>query len=98
MDDTCWEGEIETIDRSALEKLQLDRLNETIAKAKDSDFYYGRLPQRVERLEEVETLPFTTKQDLRDCFPAGMVAVPKENLVRLHSSSGTTGYGLSGSP
>jgi phenylacetate-CoA ligase len=91
MENTYWEGEIETIDRRALETLQLYRLNETIARANNSDFYRGKLPKRVERIEEVETLPFTTKQDLRDSFPVGMVAVPKEKLVRLHSSSGTTG-------
>ncbi|MBN2324129.1 MAG: phenylacetate--CoA ligase [Spirochaetes bacterium] len=91
MKDTYWEGETETMDRRALQALQLHRLNETIASARNSDFYRGKLPVRVERLEEIETLPFTTKQDLRDSFPAGMVAVPKEDLVRLHSSSGTTG-------
>jgi phenylacetate-CoA ligase len=91
MDERYWDWEIETTQREKLEKLQLLLLNETLSRAKNSEFFRGRLPDRVGSLSELQDIPFTTKQDLRDSFPSGMVAVPKEELVRLHSSSGTTG-------
>jgi phenylacetate-CoA ligase len=91
MDDRYWDREVETAGRAELEKLQVELLNKTIGRARNSAFYKGRLPDRIESLKEMREIPFTTKQDLRDSFPTGMVAVPKEDLVRLHSSSGTTG-------
>jgi len=91
MDDRYWDREIETMKREELENLQLQLLNKTLSRAKQSLFYKKRLPDRIGNLREVQDIPFTTKQDLRDSFPMGLVAVPKEELVRLHSSSGTTG-------
>ncbi len=91
MDREFWNKEIETLDRKRLEELQLERLNDTLARAKKSEFYRNRIPERVESLAELQDIPFTTKDDLRKSFPFGMVAVDPSELVRVHSSSGTTG-------
>jgi len=86
-----WDKKIETIDRKDLEKLQLKRLNRTLKQANRSSFYRGRVPEEIKSLDYLKKLPFTTKSDLRNSYPRGMVCVPIEALVRLHSSSGTTG-------
>ncbi len=91
----CWEPEVEAIDRRDLEKLQLARLNETLRRASRSP-YYGPLLEEAGigsagSLRDLQRLPFTGKQDLRDRFPYGFLAVEREEVVRLHSSSGTTG-------
>ncbi|MCD6569877.1 MAG: phenylacetate--CoA ligase [Deltaproteobacteria bacterium] len=88
-----WDRKTETISRDKLEELQLRRLKETVAKAADSPYYnaLGLKDYRITTLSDIEKLPFTTKQDLREAYPYGMVCVPKQKLVRLHSSSGTTG-------
>lgn len=91
MDEVFWNREIETMRRDELERLQLDRLNKTLKRARKSDFYRRRLPEKISELGAIKDLPFTTKDDLRGSYPTGMVAVSKEELVRLHSSSGTTG-------
>ena len=90
-DDRFWNRVIETMPRSDLEILQLSRFNRTLADAARSKNYRGRLPERVQSLEEVRTLPFTEKRDLRNGFPDGFICVPLEDIIRLHSSSGTTG-------
>lgn len=90
-----WEKEIETIDREELEKYQLKRLNETINNCKRSPFYkkfFEKLNiNSINSFEDIKKIPFTTKQDLRDNFPYGFLTVDLEDVVRLHSSSGTTG-------
>ena len=91
MDREFWNKEIETLDRKSLEELQLERLNDTLARAKKSEFYRNRVPDKVKSLAELKDIPFTTKDDLRKSFPFGMVAVDPSELVRVHSSSGTTG-------
>ncbi len=91
MDKMFWDREIETLPCGELEKLELERLNRSLAMARQSWFYNGKLPERVKGLEEVRELPFTTKRDLREGFPDGFLAVPREEIVRLHASSGTTG-------
>ena len=95
MDSEFWDSEVETISRRELEKLQLVRFNRSLQRAGESAFHRGRsagrLPRRIDSLEQVSELPFTTKQDLRDAFPCGLLAVSLESCVRLHSSSGTTG-------
>jgi phenylacetate-CoA ligase len=92
-----WEKEIETLDRTGLEALQLSRLKTTLNKAANSP-YYGRAfrelgidPDGVKTLADVQRLPMTTKDDLRDQWPYGFLAVSRDELVRMHSSSGTTG-------
>jgi phenylacetate-CoA ligase len=91
MDDHYWDKDIETMERAELDKLQLERLNETLKRAACSTFYKGKLPERLNRLDAIKEIPFTTKKNLRESFPRGMVAVREEDLIRLHSSSGTTG-------
>lgn len=92
-----WQEELETMPRAELEKLQLARLKETIGQAANSPFYSkllaerGITPDSITSLDDLRRIPFTTKDDLRANYPYGMVAVPLEKCVRLHSSSGTTG-------
>lgn len=87
-----WEKELETLSRPNLEKLQVERLNKTIAQARQSSYYSKTLKGKsVSTIEEIQDLPFTTKQDLRDHFPYGFLSVDQREVVRLHSSSGTTG-------
>ncbi|MFA6054784.1 MAG: phenylacetate--CoA ligase [Thermodesulfovibrionales bacterium] len=90
--------DIETISRSALEDLQLKRLKQTVSIAcKNIPFYkeqFSKLnlkPKDITSLKDVQKLPFTTREDLRENYPFGMLAVAKEQVVRLHTSSGTTG-------
>jgi len=93
-----WQKDIETISRSALEELQLKRLKQTVSLAcKNIPFYKEQFskinlkPKDITSLKDVPKLPFTTREDLRENYPFGMLAVPKEQVVRLHTSSGTTG-------
>jgi phenylacetate-CoA ligase len=93
-----WQKEIETISRKALEELQLKRLNKTVRQAyKNIPFYKESFlksniqPKDIASLKDIRKLPFTTREDLRENYPFGMLAVSKEQLVRLHTSSGTTG-------
>jgi phenylacetate-CoA ligase len=92
-----WEKNVETIKRAKLAELQLGRLKDTIGRTKKS-YYYGKVFKEkklgissVRKLKDIQKFPFTIKDDLREHWPYGFVAVPKEELVRMHSSSGTTG-------
>jgi phenylacetate-CoA ligase len=89
---------IETASRDEIAGLQLARLKTTLDHAyANSPFYRARFeqagvhPDDVRSLEDIAKLPFTTKQDLRDTYPFGMFAVPREKVARIHASSGTTG-------
>ena len=92
-----WEPELEQLERKDLEGLQLKRLNGTLRQAARSPYYgrskeLGRLVQSgVSSVEQIRELPFTTKEDMRSAFPLGLLAADKREVVRLHSSSGTTG-------
>ncbi|MDR2497933.1 MAG: phenylacetate--CoA ligase [Tannerellaceae bacterium] len=92
-----WEKDIETISRTALEELQLASLRSTIAQAARSTFYHemfdrhGISAEGISSLDDLRSIPFTTKEDLRKNYPYGMSAIPLRECVRLHSSSGTTG-------
>jgi phenylacetate-CoA ligase len=89
-----WEKELETIDRSGLAAIQLERLNRSLKTARRSSFYGKHLAAYSAELPDLRSLaglPFTTKDDLRGAFPYGFVTVELEEVVRLHSSSGTTG-------
>ena len=90
--------EYETMPREALESIQLRRLQATLSRAYASVPFYrkqldgaGVKPVDVRSLSDLSRLPFTTKQDLRDNYPFNMFAVPMDNVVRIHASSGTTG-------
>ena len=90
--------ELETLERTQLEALQLDRLRDSVRRALHSPFYRERLsslglePASFRSLEDLRRLPLTTKDDLRNNFPFGLLAVDKAEAVRLHCSSGTTGH------
>jgi phenylacetate-CoA ligase len=90
--------EFETLPREALEAIQLRRLQETVERVYATVPFYRRkfdeaeiVPADIKSLQDLRKLPFTTKQDLRDNYPYGMFAVPMDNVVRIHASSGTTG-------
>ena len=92
-----WEKELEVLDRKNLEKLQVDRLMTTLKQSVNSA-YYGRVPEiskaiksGIHSIDQIRELPFTTKEHLRNDFPWGFLSVDKREVVRLHSSSGTTG-------
>ena len=92
-----WQEDIETMDRSSLEALQLERLKNTVQMASASP-YYGKLfsekgisSDKINSLDDLKNIPFTTKEQLRNNYPYGFVAAPLKDAVRLHSSSGTTG-------
>ena len=91
-------SEIETLPREEMEKIQLERLKETVARVYERVEPYRRkmdeagiAPSDIKSLADLRRLPFVTKQDMRDNYPFGLFAVPKEELVRIHASSGTTG-------
>ncbi len=90
--------DFETLPRPALEALQLKRLQSTLARVYANVPFYkesldkaGITPDDVKSLEDIQKLPFTYKQDMRDSYPYGLFAVPMEDIVRIHASSGTTG-------
>jgi phenylacetate-CoA ligase len=90
--------ELETMPREELAAIQLRRLKSTLERVYFTVPFYnkkfkdaGISPGDITCLEDLKLLPFTTKQDLRDNYPYGMFAVPMENVVRIHASSGTTG-------
>jgi len=88
---------LETLSRDGIEKLQMERLGKTLNHCLNSPFYRKRFaehqlrPEDIKTLDDLRKIPFTTKNDLRENYPFGMAAVPLEETVRLHSSSGTTG-------
>jgi phenylacetate-CoA ligase len=88
----------ETLPREEMEAIQLRRLKSLCERVYANVPFYkkkfdekGVKPQDIKTLKDVSLLPFTVKQDLRDQYPFGMFAVPKDQIVRIHSSSGTTG-------
>jgi len=98
MDVHFWNRDLETIDRAALADLQVRRLKETLAAALRTGHYSRRLPRAgirspddVRSLADLARIPFTTKDDLRQSYPRGLLAVDMSEVVRLHTSSGTTG-------
>jgi len=93
-----WDEEFETLPREALEALQLKRLAATAERVYATVPFYkktfdeaGIRPGDIKSLKDLKRLPFTTKIDLRDNYPFGLFAVPMEQVVRIHASSGTTG-------
>ena len=92
-----WQKELETMPASTRDTLQLQRLQETVRRASTSPYYQQLFQDHhirakdVGHLDDIRKLPFTTKQDLRHGYPYGFLTVPREDIIRLHSSSGTTG-------
>jgi len=91
-----WDRAAECADRAALDQLQLERLRAVVARcAERVPFYRRALPARIrsglQTIGDIVELPFTTKDDLREAYPFGMLAVERSELVRVHASSGTRG-------
>lgn len=89
---------VEVSDKERLRELQLERLQATVGRLHENvPFYRKKLddsgfhPRDLKGLEDLERLPFTTKDDLRENYPFGLFAVPRRDIVRIHASSGTTG-------
>ena len=98
-----WNEKIETMPRAELEKLQLRKLKEQLKHCyEDSAFYRkkfkdaGLKPEDIKTLEDIQKIPFTVKNDLRDNYPLGMLAVKPVDVVEIHASSGTTGNPIIG--
>ena len=92
-----WSKE-ETLPREEIEKIQLERLKETVHRVYAKVPAYrkkmddaGIKPEDVKSLSDLKKLPFVTKQDMRDNYPFGLFAEERDKLVRIHASSGTTG-------
>ncbi len=92
-----WSKE-ETLPREEIEKIQLERLQETVNRVYNKVPAYrkkmeeaGVTPDDIKELKDLAKLPFVTKQDMRDNYPFGLFAVDRDSLVRIHASSGTTG-------
>jgi len=92
-----WHQETETLARPALEALQLKRLQETLRRLERVPFYRGKFsetglqPDQIKSAADMPRLPFTTAADLRENYPDKLLAVSREEVLRLHTSSGTTG-------
>lgn len=93
-----YDKKIETLEPEALRGLQFAKLRKTIERALTSPFYGERLKtsapsfDEIRSISDIQHLPFTTKDDLRgNAYPYGFLTVPKQELVRMHASSGTTG-------
>jgi phenylacetate-CoA ligase len=87
----------ETWDRASIDAAQVARLRNTVEQAGRCAFYAGRFagakltPADIRTPDDIRRLPFTTKDDLRSQYPEGLLCVPRDHLVRMHSSSGSTG-------
>jgi phenylacetate-CoA ligase len=89
-----FQPEFETLERPALEALQLERLQALVERLRDANDVYRERLRGVAtpgELADLAALPFSTKADLRDAYPLGLLTVPPERLARIHASSGTTG-------
>lgn len=94
----CFDRTAETMPRADLRALQLDRLKDTLRRAYANVDHYRRAfdeagvtPETLTSLDDLHRFPLTTKNHLRQGYPFGLFAVPQEDIVRLHASSGTTG-------
>ena len=93
-----WNKEAECMSAQDTSELQLKRLQAIVKRAYENVPYYKKrftdmkiVPEDIETLEDINKLPFTTKADLRDAYPFGMFAVPIDEIVEVHTTSGTTG-------
>lgn len=93
-----WNEKAECMSEDDLKELQLKRLQAVVKRAYEKVPYYNKRftdlniePEVIETLDDIEKLPFTSKTDLRDAYPFGMFAVDTEDIVEVHTTSGTTG-------
>ena len=95
---SLYQPEIETLSRNDIHAVQLEKLKKQVAMVYEKVEWYrnkmdemGVSPSDIQTLEDVKKLPFTDKTVLRDTFPYGLFAVPLDEIIELHASSGTTG-------
>ena len=93
-----FDSKIEQMGRDEMRALQLDRLKKIVKYAYERVPFYkkkfdeiGLKPEDIKTLEDISKIPYTTKTDLRDNYPYGLLAVPMDEIVRVHASSGTSG-------
>ena len=93
-----WNRHFESMPREQMRDIQSERLRDMISRVYyNVPFYRERLqqlglgPEHIQSVDDLDKLPFTTKQDLRDNYPYGMFALPMSEIIRIHASSGTTG-------
>ena len=93
-----FQKDLETMPREKIREIQLERLKWVVDYFyRNVEFYHRRLdeagvkPEKIKQLSDVQYIPFTTKEDIRDTYPYGLFAQPLKNIVRIHASSGTTG-------
>lgn len=94
-----YQQELETMDRASMQQIQLSRLQNMVDYCiAHSSFYRSKLRNAgvdsghcIQSLDDIRLLPFTTKEELRDNYPTGLLAVPMSQVARIHASSGTTG-------
>ena len=95
---SLYQPEIETLSRNEIHAVQLEKLKKQVAMVYEKVEWYrnkmdemGVSPSDIQTLDDVKKLPFTDKTVLRDTFPYGLFAVPLDEIIELHASSGTTG-------
>lgn len=93
-----FDKKIEQMARDQMREIQLERLKKIVKYAYERVPFYkkkfdeiGLLPEDIKTLEDIKKIPYTTKADLRDNYPYGLLAVPMDDIVRVHASSGTSG-------
>jgi phenylacetate-CoA ligase len=103
LDGKYWNQSIETQSRQEIKKLQLKKLQQQVKHCYSNSAFYKKKfdqvnlkPDDIKSLGDLAKIPFTIKSDLRDNYPYGMVAVPSEEIVEIHASSGTTGNPIVG--
>jgi phenylacetate-CoA ligase len=96
--DLMFNKKTETLPRTKIKEIQIKRLKETVHRVYENVPFYKKKfkelnikPEDIKTLEDIRKLPFTTKNDLRDNAPFGMMATSLDNCIELHASSGTTG-------
>jgi len=96
--DEMWNRRLESLDRESIKKIQLKRLKLTVRRLYENVPFYrsafksrGVSPDDIRSLDDLKRLPMVSKHDLRENYPFGLLAVPREECVRVHASSGTTG-------
>ncbi len=85
------DDKIEYISQDEIKDLQLSLFNQQLQRANCTQAYRGKLPNKINSFSDIKNIPFTTKEDLRQNFPYGFLAVSKEKIARFNASSGTTG-------
>lgn len=89
-----YDEKMECISRKELEKIQLELFNKQLARAKQTKFYQGKLPDKISDLSEIQNIPLTTKDDLKKNGTFDFLAIPVNEIARTCATSGTTGKPL----